>query len=973
MRVEDLKTYEVIEKREIADINSVSYLCRHKKTGAKVALIQNDDENKVFYIGFRTPPKNSTGVAHILEHSVLCGSREFPIKDPFVELVKGSLNTFLNAMTYPDKTIYPVASCNDKDFQNLVHVYLDAVFYPNIYKNESIFRQEGWHYELENAEDELKINGVVYNEMKGAFSSPDDVLEREMMNSLYPHTTYGCESGGDPAVIPELTYEEFLDFHKKYYHPSNSYIYLYGDMDMAEKLTFIDEHYLSAFEPLEVDSAIGEEPAFLIPNRVVKEYPINEGEDEEENTYLSLNLSVGNSLDQELYVAFQILDYALCSAPGAPLKQALVDKGIGKDVYSIYENGIKQPYFSVVAKDTSLDKEEEFLTTIESVLQEIVNKGFDEKALLAGLNYYEFKYREADFGSYPKGLMYGLQMLDSWLYDERKPFIHIEANATFAALREKAKKGYFEGLVEEYLLRNPHRSVVILKPKTGLLEQQETALKKKLADIKAGMSAEEVEEVITKFRALTEFQEAEDRKEDVEKIPLLQRSDLKKEAAAFVNEERSIGDTTLLYHNLFTNGIGYLRLIFSLDQIPGEYFPYIGILKGCLGLLNTRNYKYGDLFNEMNLITGGMAAVNNAYSSVEDPDDCRVTLELKTKVFYDNLDKAIEMMGEILMTSDFTDTKRLYEIIAEGKSRMQAQMMSGGHSVAAGRAMAYGSVSGVLSEELSGVPFYRLIARLEQNFETEKEALVEKLQTLAKMIFRRENMMIDFVGEEDAVKKLSAPVEALKEELYTCEVEKAKYIPCAEKKNEGLMTSGQVQYVCRAGNFRRKGLPYKGTLRVLKVMMGYEYLWVNVRVKGGAYGCMCSFGRTGESYFVSYRDPNLGRTIEVYERAAETIAAYQADERTMTQYIIGAISDLDTPMNPAAKGLRSLSAYMTGVTREMVQKERDEVLAATAEDIRELAAYIDAFMEEDFLCVVGNANKLKEERDKFMNLENLFA
>lgn len=971
--VESLEAYEIIEKREITDINSVTYLCRHKKTGAKLALIENDDDNKVFYIGFRTPPKDSTGVAHILEHSVLCGSKEFPLKDPFVELVKGSLNTFLNAMTYPDKTIYPVASCNDKDFQNLMHVYLDAVFYPNIYKNEMIFRQEGWHYEMTTPEDELTVNGVVYNEMKGAFSSPDDVLEREIMNSLYPHTTYGCESGGDPQVIPQLSYEEFKAFHQKYYHPSNSYIYLYGDMDMAEKLAFIDEHYLSHFDALEVDSEIQEEPAFLTPNRVVKEYPISDGEDEEENTFLSLNLTVGDSLDRELYVAFQILDYALCSAPGAPLKQALVDRGLGKDVYSIYENGIRQPYFSIVAKDTCVEKEQEFLQVIHEVLTNVVEEGFDEKALLAGINYYEFKYREADFGSYPKGLMYGLQILDSWLYDVRKPFIHIEANDTFAILREKATKGYFEQLVEEYLLQNPHRSVVILQPKVGLLEEQEEALKASLAEKKAKMSPEELQEIIDKFARLRAFQEGKDSKEDLEKIPLLSREDLKKEAAGFVNEERNLGDTKLLYHNLFTNGIGYLRMIFSLDNIPGEYFPYVGILKGCLGLLNTEHYSYGDLYNEMNLITGGMAAVNNAYSNVEDPDQCKVTLELKTKVFYRNIPKAIDMISEIILTSDFTDTKRLYEILAEGKSRMQAQMISGGHSIAAGRALSYGSVSGVLSEELSGVPFYRLIARLEEHFEEEKEQLVAKLQKLAKMIFRPENLMVDFVGEESAVNHLETPVQNLKSKLYTCEVEKAHYVPEVSRKNEGFMTSGQVQYVCRAGNFRRKGLPYTGALRVLKVMMGYEYLWTNVRVKGGAYGCMCSFGKSGESYFVSYRDPHLNNTLKIYREAADAIASYQADERTMTQYIIGAISDLDMPMNPAAKGLYSLSAYMTGITREILQKERDEVLGATPEDIRALADYIRAFMDEDFLCVVGNANKLKDNAGLFLKLENLFG
>lgn len=972
MKIEELTSYEVLEKREIADINSISYLMRHKKTGARVALLSNDDENKVFYIGFRTPPKDSTGVAHILEHSVLCGSKEFPIKDPFVELVKGSLNTFLNAMTYPDKTLYPVASCNHKDFQNLVHVYLDAVFYPNIYKNESIFRQEGWHYELESPEDELTINGVVYNEMKGAFSSPDDVLERELMSSLYPDTTYGCESGGDPEVIPELTYEQFLAFHGKYYHPSNSYIYLYGNMDMAWQLDFIDKHYLSKFERIEVDSRIEEQPAFTGVNRVIKEYPINEGESEEENTYLSLNMSVADSLDRELYVAFQILDYALCSAPGAPLKQALVDRGIGKDVYSIYENGIRQPYFSVVAKDTSLSREEEFLTTIEEVLQNIVKNGFDEKALLAGINYYEFKYREADFGSYPKGLMYGLQMLDSWLYDESKPFIHIEANNTFGALRKKVKEGYFENLVKTYLLENMHRSIVILKPKTGLLEEQERLLKEELARRKAGMTEEELALVMEKYRELTAFQEKEDSKEDLEKLPMLKREDMKKEAAGFVNEELSIGDTRLLYHEIFTNGIGYLRLIFDVNQIPAEYFPYVGVLKSCLGLLNTENYQYGDLFNEMNLITGGMAAVNNAYGNINDLQKCRVTLELKTKVLYDNIEKAVALLQEIILTSDFTDTKRLYEILAEGKSRMQAQMMSGGHSVAAGRAMSYGSVTGALSEELAGVPFYRLIARLEEHFDEEKEALVGKLQELAKMIFRKENLMVDFVGDKKAVERLHVPVEELKKKLYTCDVKKERYVPVVSKKNEGFMTSGQVQYVCRAGNFCKKGLPYTGALKVLKVLMGYEYLWMNVRVKGGAYGCMCSFGKTGESYFVSYRDPNLGKTLEVYEKAAQAISEFEADERTMTQYIIGAISDLDTPMNPAAKGLQSLSAYMTGLTEELQQRERDEVLSATPEDIRALSQYIQAFMEEDFLCVVGNSGKIKEEEKKFMKIENLF-
>ena len=971
-KIESLSTYEVIERKTLEDLNSEGYILKHKKTGAKVALISNEDDNKVFYIGFRTPPKDSTGVAHIMEHSVLCGSKEFPIKDPFVELVKGSLNTFLNAMTYPYKTVYPVASCNDKDFQNLMHVYLDAVFYPNVYKTDKIFKQEGWHYDMQSPEDELTINGVVYNEMKGAFSSPDDVMARAQMEGLYPDTTYGVESGGDPDVIPQLTYENFLAFHQKYYHPSNSYIYLYGNMDMAEKLQFIDEKYLSHFEEISVDSEVPLQKPFEETRRVVREFSISESEKEEESAYLSLNATIGDSLDKELYVAFQIIDYALCSAPGAPLKQVLVDKAVGKDVYSMYESTMRQPFFSIVAKDTSMDKEETFLSTVQEELERIVKEGFDKKALLAGINYFEFKYREADFGSYPKGLMYGLQAMDSWLYDETKPFLHIEANATFAALREKAEQGYFEELLQKYLLDNPHKAIVILKPKKGLTEEKDGRLKEMLAQKKAALTEAEIAEIVAETKALEEYQEAEDSKEDLAKIPLLAREDIGKQARKIVNEECRLGEIPVLKHEVFTNGIAYLRMIFEFKEVPEDLLPYLGIFKGCLGLLNTEHYQYGDLFNEINLVTGGMSAVNNGYADIDNLDKYRMTLEVKTKVLYDNIEKAIELMREIIMTSDFTDTKRLHEIIAEGRSRSQSQMTSAGHSVAVSRALSYGSASAAVGEVISGLPAFRLVTQLDEQFEENKEQLIDKMQRLAKLIFRKENLMVDFVGTKEGYEKLAAPVESFANSLYTTSVEKGSYVPEVSRKNEGFMTSGQVQYVCRAGNFRKKGLPYKGALRILKVMLGYEYLWVNVRVKGGAYGCMCGFGKSGESYFVSYRDPNLGKTIDIYEKAAENIAQFEADERTMTQYIIGAVSDLDVPMNPSAVGLFSLSAYMTGLTQEMLQKERDEMLATTAEDIRGLSKYIEAFMADEFLCVVGNTEKIKEEAGLFMHTENLF-
>lgn len=971
MKVEELTSYELIERRTIADLNSESYLLRHKKTGARVALLSNDDDNKVFYVGFRTTPVNSTGVAHILEHSVLCGSEHFPVKDPFVELVKGSLNTFLNAMTYPDKTLYPVASCNDKDFQNLMHVYLDAVFYPNIYKEEKIFMQEGWHYELSDKEEPLTLNGVVYNEMKGAFSSPDEVLIRELSNSLYPDTTYSFESGGDPQDIPKLSYEEFLNFHRSYYHPSNSYIYLYGNMDMAEKLDYIDKEYLSHFEERQVDSGVQSQPALEVLNRVEKEYPIGDEEDEKEKAYFAYSMSVGDTLDKELYVAFQVLDYALCSAPGAPLKQALTDAGIGTDIYSIYDNGIKQPYFSIVSKNAAAEKEEEFLAIIHKVLGEIAEKGFDKKALLAGLNYYEFEYREADFGRYPKGLMYGMRMLDSWLYDDNKPFIHVEANETFAALRKKVDAGYFEGLVKQYLLDNPHKSMVVLLPKKGLTEKREKELKEQLAAYKAGLSEESLETLIAKTKALKEYQDTPDTEENLAKIPMLTVKDIKKEATVFVNDLRKIGETDFLFHDLFTNGIGYLRLMFKLDKVPARLFPYLGILKGTLMLLNTEHYSYAELFNESNIKTGGISAEVNVYGSIRDEQKHTVTMELKTKVLYENLEEAIELMREIMMTSDFTDKKRVKEILAEGKSRLQGQMISAGHSVAMIRALSGISKTAAYNELLSGIAFYRLVEKLNADFDKEAEDISAKLAELAAIIFRPENLMVDFTGSSEAADKLPAMIETLKASLYQNEVEEGHFEVTLLKEKEGYKTPGQVQYVCRAGNFKKKGLPYDGSLKVLKVMMGYDYLWNQVRVKGGAYGCMCGFTKQGDSYFVSYRDPNLQNTIEVYEKAADYIASFEADERVMTQFIIGAISELDVPMTPATRGNVSLGGYMMDMTDADLQKERDELLATTPDKLKGTAAYIRAFMEDDCFCVVGNAEKITEAGDLFEKVENL--
>lgn len=972
MKIEELTSYRLVEKKRIEDLNSMSYLLEHRKSGARLALLSNDDENKVFYIGFRTPPEDSTGVAHILEHSVLEGSRDFPVKDPFIELAKGSLNTFLNAMTYPDKTVYPIASCNDKDFQNLMHVYLDAVFYPNIYNEPKIFEQEGWHYEMESPEDELHINGVVYNEMKGAFSSPDDVLEREITNILFPDTTYSNESGGDPEAIPDLTYEQFLDFHRKYYHPSNSYIYLYGNMDMAEKLEYLDSAYLSHFDRITVDSEIGVQAPFHACAESGRYYPITDSEPEEDNTYLTYNMVVGDSLDRERYIAFQILDYALCSAPGAPLKQALLDRGIGKDIYSYYESGIRQSYFTIVAKNANLDRKTEFVTCIEETLTGLSRQGIDKKALRAGLNFYEFRYREADFGSYPAGLMYGLQVMDSWLYDESKPFIHIEAGETYKNLREKAETSYFEELIRECMLENTHKGILTLSPKKGLAEERDRLLKERLAALKKELSKEQIEAVVAQTHALLVYQETPDTKEALATIPLLKREDIRKEAEPLVNEIRSAGSTTVMYHDIFTNHISYFRFLFDVKQVPEELFPYIGILKSVLGYVDTENFTYGELFHEMNMETGGISAVTNFFTNARNLSECLVTFEMKAKSLEGNLPRAVELVQEIMLKSRFDDGKRLYEILAELKSRLQSNLISSGHSVAASRAMSYFSRPAAIQEQINGMPFYRLIDHLEKNFESCREDLQHKLQSLVSYIFRPENLLLDYVGTEDHYGEFLSLAERVKNALYTEPVEKKAFTIEPVKLNEGFLSASQVQYVCRAGNFVSKGLPYTGALKVLKVMMSYEYLWQEIRVKGGAYGCMCAFGKSGDSYFVSYRDPNLKSTVEAYEKAAGFVEAFDGDERTMTQYIIGAVSELDTPLNPAAKGLRAMSSYLTNQTYEDYQRERDELLGADAETIRSLAAVIRAFMEDDCLCVVGNDTRLKEDKELFGVLENLY-
>lgn len=960
MSIYDLNAYEVIQERNLSGIRSNGILMQHKKSGARVLLMENDDENKVFAIGFRTPPSDSTGVPHIMEHSVLCGSRQFPVKDPFVELVKGSLNTFLNAMTYPDKTVYPVASCNDADFQNLMHVYMDAVFYPNIYQSDKTFRQEGWSYKLDDPDGELTISGVVYNEMKGAFSSPEGVLDRVILNSLFPDTSYANESGGDPEVIPELTYEQFLDFHRKYYHPSNSYIYLYGDMDMEEKLRWLDENYLSEFDRIQVDSKIKYQEPFSEMKEVVKEYSIASDESEADNTYLSYNKVIGTSLDEKLYLAFQILDYALLSAPGAPLKKALIDAEIGKDIMGSYDNGVYQPVFSVIAKNANLEQKEAFVRVIEETLRDIVKNGVDEKALRAGINYYEFRFREADFGSYPRGLMYGLQLFDSWLYDEEKPFIHMEALPTFEFLKSQVGTGYFEELIQKYLLDNTHGAVVIIRPERGRTARMDREQADKLEACKQSLSFEEREALVKATAELEAYQEEESSPEDLAKIPVLKREDISREIAPVYNTEMDVDGVKMVHHNVETNGIGYVTLMFDLSGIREEQLPYAGILQSVLGIIDTENYEYGALFNEINVHTGGIGTSLELYPDVTKvkEKEFRATFEMKGKALYPKMDVLFSMMREILMESRLDDEKRLKEILAMLKSRLQMSFLSSGHTTAALRALSYTSPIAKFKDDTDGIGFYEVVKEIEENFDEKKEELIRNLKELSQRIFCADNMMISYTSAEEGIEPMRETFGVVRNGLNSGGLSGEACILHCTKRNEGFKTSSKVQYVARAGNFIDGGAEYTGALQILKVILSYDYLWQNIRVKGGAYGCMSNFNRIGESYLISYRDPNLEKTMEVYEGVVDYLDNFSVDDRDMTKFVIGTISNIDRPMNPAAKGNRSMNLYMNHVTEEMIRKEREEILNASQKDIRALAVVLKAMLDAQQLCVIGSEEKI---------------
>lgn len=974
MQFELNKTYSgfrLIKEKKVKEINSTLRLFEHLKSGARLLNVENDDDNKVFSISFRTPPKDSTGTPHILEHSVLCGSRKFPSKEPFVDLIKGSLNTFLNAFTFSDKTMYPVASKNEKDFFNLMDVYLDAALYPNIYKIKEIFMQEGWHYELNKKEDNLTYKGVVFNEMQGAFSQPESILMRKIQQYLFPDTPYGFESGGDPDIIPQLSWENFLAFHKKYYHPSNSYIYLYGNGNLMEELKFIDGKYLKDFDRINVDSKIPEQKPFDSMKDIVENYPITPDESEIDKAYLSMSFVTGKSTNPEEYLALSILEHLLLDTEAAPLRKALIDAGIGKDVFGMFDSSIYQPTFGIVVKNSNADKKEEFKKVVFNTLHRLVKDGIDKKLIEASINVKEFELREAEEPGIPKGLLFDIKLMDSWLHDE-DPAMHLSYESTLNKIKEGSKGDYFEKLIQKYLLDNKHSLLLTLKPQKGLLESRAKEVSKKLSDYKESLSSSQIDEIIRNTQQLKKRQSEPDSPEDAAKIPMLAIEDINRKTEKIAYDVKGVSGVKVLYHPEFTNKISYISLLFNTECIPDELLPYAGLLANIIGKSSTEKYNYEDLSKEININTGGIRAAIAAYEVRRNDEDFHPEFFIKSKVLTQKMPELMNILTELTGKLKLDEKKRMKEIIQEIKSRLEMSIFDRGHAVVSKRVFSYFSPVENYVETTSGLSYYKFVSGIEKHFDEKIDEVISNLQKVSDLVFNKDNLLIGITCSDDDYGCFEENIRTLIDGLKNGSSRKEKCSFKAIKENEGLLTPGNVQYVAKGFNYKRLGYNYSGKMQVLKTIISLDYLWNRVRVQGGAYGGFAYVNRDGNVAFASYRDPNLVDTLKVYNEVSAFIKNFSADKKEMTKYIIGTIGDLDTPLSPSMKGDRAIEQYLGKISDDEIQNERDEILSTTDEDIRKFAQLFADVMKQNYICVLGNELKIKDNKEIFNKLVNVF-
>ena len=951
----------------IDEINGTAYEMKHEKSGARLIYIDSPDSNKVFNIAFRTTPHNSTGVAHIMEHSVLCGSRKFPLKEPFVELVKGSLNTFLNAMTYPDKTMYPVASKNDKDFHNLMDVYLDAVFYPRVREDAEIVMQEGWHYELENADDELTYKGVVFNEMKGVYSSPDSVLERQMMRELFPDTTYGVDSGGDPDYITDLTYEEFQEFYRVHYHPSNSYIFLYGDMNIEEQLAFLNDEYLSHFDAIEVHTEVALQAPFT-EGKVVS-YPYSVGSEETtDNRTLHSFAYVLPDVTPEHSLAFEVLTHALLTSPAAPLKQALVKAGIGSDVSGYYLDSIRQPMWTVQATGSNLDKQADLQRIVESTLQDLCDKGLDKELLEASLNSIEFALRESDFGGRPIGLAYIIRMMDNWLYDnDPLELLHYEEALT--NIRNGLASTYFEDLIRHSILNNNHKVLVSIYPERGLQERKDAEVKEHLAAVKANMTKEEIDAIVEQTKRLKIRQETPDNDEALASIPLLELSDLNPNMEAVERRESKIGNTTVHFVPTFTKGINYVGLYFKLNCLTEEDLFYADILSDILGRVDTSERGYEALAKDINMNLGGLSSDITAISKDGKRDEFTPLMIVRAKALHTKLPDLCRLINEVVQKADYSDDSRLTELVQESKAVWDNEAFRRGNSIVSQRVMAQVSAVGKFRDN-GNLGYYQKISELASN-PAALPLLPEKLADVARKIFRANNVDIMFVGEEGELEAFKNLMKPLVDTWDTTELSNDVLQITRLSGNDGIVTAGKVQYVAQGGNFIDHGFKHVGPMSVLETILRYEYLWIRIRVQGGAYGAFANFYDDGNMIFCSYRDPNLLETLDVYKELPQYLRDFTLTDREMRKYIIGTMSSLDLPMTPALRGPRAMGMYFSGAKLEDKVEFRKQVIACKPEDIVALADVVEPVLNDNHICTMGNEQKIKDAGNVFDNIVSL--
>jgi presequence protease len=933
------------------------------KTGAELLSLINDDDNKVFGITFRTPPKDSTGVAHILEHSVLCGSRKYPVKEPFVELLKGSLKTFLNAFTYPDKTCYPVASQNAQDFYNLIDVYLDAVFYPRI--SPFIFQQEGWHLELDDPEGALIYKGVVFNEMKGAYSSPDSVLSEYSQRSLFPDSTYGLDSGGDPKHIIELTFEQFKAFHQRYYHPSNARLYFYGNDDPQQRLQLVNE-YLGDFDRQPVDSAIILQPPFDSPKRIVRTYASADTDGGEGNAVrrgmLTMNWLLTETTDPTLNFALQVLRYILLGMPGSPLRKALIDSGLGDDLAGVgLESELRQIYFSTGLKGIRIEDGERIEELILKTMENLTTQGIDPQTTEAAMNTIEFHLRENNTGSFPRGLNLMLRALTTWLYDsDPLALLAFEAPLETLKLHLASDSRFFESMITRFFLENPHRATLILKPDPALASTEETDERERLKAIRESLQPAQLGEVMANTRELKRLQELPDPPEALEAIPTLKIRDLDRANKLIPQALLETEGVKTLYHDLFTNGIVYLDLGLNLHSLKQEHLPYVSLFGRALVEIGTEKEDFVALTQRISRKTGGIRP--EVFSSASQVDERgALWLFLRGKSMLPQLQDLLDILQDVLLTVRLDNRERFRQMVLEEKARQEQKLVPSGHQIINLRLRSHFNEADWAAEQIGGVSYLFFLRDLARKVEEDWPSVLAILEEIRQVLVRRGNMLLNVTVDEAGWAQSESRVAAFLGGLPSAPVEKQTWSPSYSPLCEGMVIPAQVNYVGKGANLYNLGYRFHGSAQVISGYLRTSWLWERVRVQGGAYGAFSMFDRvSGTMTFVSYRDPNLLKTLDNFDRSVDFLRTTDLSDNELTKAIIGAIGHLDAYLLPDAKGLVAMLRYLTGDTEEERQRMREEVLSTRAADFKTFAEVLDQFKNEGIVKVLGSQSAIDE-------------